>query len=110
MPDSKSQQPSLGRIVLYTLNDQDAQRINRRRTDGDSIRERMEMSDLHWHAGAQAHIGNSASPGEEFPAIVVAVSGSTVSAQVFLDGNDVLWVKSIDEGTGEGTWRWPPRV
>ena len=33
-----------------------------------------------------------------------------VNGQVFLDGNDSLWVTSAKEGTTPGTWCWPERV
>lgn len=30
-----------------------------------------------------------------------------INGQVFLDGNDTLWVTSADEGTEPGQWSWP---
>ena len=32
-----------------------------------------------------------------------------VNGQVFLDGDDSLWVTSIKEGTESGTWEWPKK-
>lgn len=106
---------SIGRIVHYTLSESDAQQINRRRTDGNSIRERMAAE--KWPAGAQAHIGNYAQPGDEVPLLVVrvwpdefGVGVPGVNGQAFLDGNDVLWVTSAKEGDEPGTWHWPEKV
>lgn len=107
---------SIGRIVLYRLNQDDAKAINRRRTDGASIAERMKADPAQWPAGAQAHIGNGVKEGDEFPMMVTklwgdgATPGVAVNGQCFLDSNDVLWVTSACEGEGPRTWSWPPRV
>lgn len=123
-----------GEIVLYTLSADDAEKINRRRTTGDSIAERMKakIEPTHgesqstikgWPAGAQAHIGNGAKEGAQYAAIVVedwkqqsAASGvggsdsddAAVNLQVFLDGNDVYWATSRLEDSSKspapGTW------
>lgn len=106
--------PTIGRIVHYRLTQADAAAINRRRTTGASIASRL--ADEKWPAGAQAHIGNPAYAGQVFPAIVVEVwpnehgpEHDGINAQVFLDGNDTLWVTSVGEGEGPGQWQWPPR-
>jgi hypothetical protein len=106
-----------GRIVHYVMSDQDAQEVNRRRTDGASIRDRINQD--KWPIGAQAHIGNSVMAGEHFPAIVVRVwprefgEEPGVNLQVFLDGNDSLWVTSAKFATPEsielGTCHWPEK-
>lgn len=88
---------SIGRIVLYTLSEGDCT---------DIVINRMRRDD----AGS-----NTASPGAEYPAIVVRVWGTeytetAVNLKVFLDGEDTHWVSSRKEGTGPNTWRWPPRV
>lgn len=113
----EAQKPSLGRIVVYVLSEQDAEQINRRRTNGKSIQERLAQQPPAWPAGAQAHIGNYASAGDEVPCLIVHVwpdefgSGiSGINGQAFLDGNDSLWVTSVKEGTEPGTWHWPARV
>ena len=71
-----------GRTVLYTLTEYDATQINRRRTSGASIAERMRVQVsqvetgtpiLGWPTGAQAHIGNPASAGDVVPLVVVKV-------------------------------------
>lgn len=115
---------TIGRTVHYRLSENDATQINRRRTTGKSIADRMklELDRLNhqrdegvqafaWPAGAQAHIGNTAAEGDVVPLVVVRVSSPTVcNGQALLDGNDVLWVTSAHEGTEPGTWAWPPRA
>lgn len=122
------QKVSLGRIVHYTLTAQDAEEINRRRTDSYKIRALIEQD--KWSMGAQAHIGNGAQAGQIYPAMVIRVWGETgcSNLQVFLDGNDQYWATSRnpsppvldaegcsfpDAPTGDqsvpGFWHWPPR-
>jgi len=105
--------PTLGRVVQYRLSADDAEQINRRRTNGHKIRERMELDPPQWPAGAQAHIGNEAKEGQAVPMLIVAVWGDTptsaVNGQAFLDGNDVLWVTSVAVGEGPRTYSWPTR-
>ncbi len=100
--------PSIGRIVLYTLTEQDAAQINGRRTTGAEIAARIAARPREWPLGAQAHIGNSVTAGMEFPMLIVRtwgdMEGSTVQGQVFLDGNDVFWATSRVEGNAEGEW------
>lgn len=108
--------PTIGRTVLYTLTAQDAEAVNRRRTTGASIAERIKQGVMTsepphrsvWPVGAQAHIGNEAHEGDVVPMVIVRVwSETTVNGQALLDGNDVLWVTSATEGTGPHTWAWP---
>jgi hypothetical protein len=110
----ETQTPSIGRIVHYRLTGEDVSQINRRRTDGQSIRDRMQpMASPKWPEGAQAHIGNEAVGGQTFPMVITRVWGvdptSAVNGQVFLDGTDVLWVTSVSVGEGPGTFSWPVR-
>lgn len=108
--------PSQGRIVLYCLNEDDANHANRRRTDGRVIAKMA--TNLHWPAGAQAHIGNPVKAGDVFPMMIVRVWPSdtgAVNGQVFLDGCDVLWVTSrsqvvADSDDKQGFWFEPPRT
>lgn len=108
--------PTPGRIVHYVLREADAEAVNRRRTTGGAIAERMPIY-------AQAHItewpfvGNLATAGDVLPMIIARVWPDEygagvpgVNGQVFLDGNDTLWVTSVREGTEPGTWCQPPRV
>lgn len=100
--------PSIGRIVHYTLTEQDAQAINKRRTDFEAHR----TTDTYADTGYVAHYGNTARAGYVFPAVIVSTwSGTSPSAnlRVLLDGTDDLWTASTF-GDGPGQWIWPPRV
>lgn len=109
------QKPSVGRIVHYRLSSEDANAINRRRTNASSIAERMDVN--AWPKGAQAHIGNSEGAGAVLPLVICRVWPDEfgpgvpgVNGQVLLDGNDQLWITSAKEGTESGQWSWPPRT
>ncbi|MDA8440475.1 MAG: hypothetical protein M0Z51_16675 [Propionibacterium sp.] len=100
--------PSIGRIVHYTLTEQDADAVNSRRSDsGRHAAEHRENAN-----GVQVHTGNPTAAGDVFPMLITRVwPGETlVQGQVFLDGNDALWVTSVSEGTGPRTYAWPPRI
>ena len=111
------QVPTIGRIVHYRLSADDADAINRRRTTGASIAERMKYGDdpqlKAWPKGAQAHIGNDAREGDVHPMVITKTWGdsptSAVNGQVLLDGNDVLWATSVCVGDGPRTFSWPTR-
>jgi len=106
-------QVTVGRIVHYILSETDAEQINRRRTSRKDIAERInnnEPNNIMWPEGAQAHIGWAVLPGEVFPMIVTKATESIVNGQVFLDGNDCLWVVGITQGLAHSQWQWPPRV
>ncbi len=105
--DHRGMNATLGRIVHYVLSAQDAEQINRRRTTGPAIAERIPSG--AWPVGAQAHIGNAAREGQHVAAIVVAPNSDTCNLQCFLDGNDAFWALSAREGTEPGTWHWPER-
>lgn len=105
-------QPTIGRIVHYTLTAHDAAEINRRRTDWTRNRH-DEVSGERGGKGYQAHVGNTAAEGDVYPATIVRVWSEphvTVNLQVHLDGNDTFWATSRAEGAKPGTWSWPPRV
>jgi hypothetical protein len=108
-----SQTPTIGRIVHYKLNQQDADQINKRRHDAHNLNA-AGVTLASQGLGPQIHIGNTVSAGDVFPAIVVRRWGDTpesvIQLQVFLDGNDTYWVTSVAEGDGERHWSWPPRV
>lgn len=109
--------PTIGRIVHYRLSEDDAKQINRRRTTGASIAQRLAYGDdpqfKAWPAGAQAHIGNDAREGDAYPMLITRVWGdvptAAVNGQCFLDGNDVLWVTSACVGEGPRSFSWPTR-
>lgn len=93
--------PMLGRIVHYTLTQEDASRINMER-DADRSRS-----------------GNYVSAGDHVPAMVTRTwflpheykaGTSSVNLKCMLDGNDDHWVSSKVEGTEPGTWHWPELV
>ncbi|WP_313033426.1 Gp49 family protein [Stenotrophomonas acidaminiphila] len=110
--DSQRPAAALGRIVYYVLSEQDALKINGRRTDGASIQDRI-LEDK-WPCGAQAHIGNKACAGDILPAMVVKVlPNEQVNLQVFLDGNDVYWATTRAQAAPgrmePGRWHWPAR-
>lgn len=101
--------PSLGRVVAYTLTAHDAEQINRRRADAQAtiaaIRAGQRVG-----TGEQIHVGNQAQEGDVFPLYITRVwtdaDGGPVNGQVFLDGNDSLWVTSATQG--EGPRRYQP--
>ncbi|MGI5161374.1 hypothetical protein [Microbispora sp. CA-102843] len=111
-----SQQPTVGRIVHYTLNEADAKAINKRRADFQVFQSCFSGPSAPGQAGAdghQAHVGNHVEAGQVYPAIVVRVwesSFNSANLQVLLDGNDAYWATSKAEGDEPGTWAWPPRV
>ncbi len=89
-------QPTLGRIVHYTLSTGDAQLINQ-------------------PGLANATPRNPVREGQVYPAMVVAVfdpSVTTANLKVFLDGGGgaEYWATSRTEGEGPCHWAWPPRV
>lgn len=92
--------PTVGAIAVYQLNEQDVAAINRRRQDAAASGVAREQS------GVQVHFGNAASVGQRLPLLIVRVWGdnpeSSVNGQVFLDGNDTLWVSSRPQGDGPG--------
>ena len=124
---AKVVKPTVARIVHYKLTAQDAEQINRRRTSGGSIADRLKTE--KWPRGAQAHIGNGVSVGQVVPLIVTAVwpeeyasnvrlahhpegtkyeSPFGVNGQVLLDGNDSFWVTSAPQHPAlDGCWSWP---
>lgn len=105
--------PTIGRIVHYALSEADAQAINRRREDAYRTM-RTGQGVLRKADGDQVHIGNRAQEGDVYPMLIVRTWGTTpesvVNGQVFLDGNDVLWVTSVGEGEGPRRFVWPSRA
>jgi hypothetical protein len=107
-------QPSVGRIVHYTLSQHDADAINKRRADFAAHQRTLAGPVDPGHRGATghvAHVGNQAAAGDVCPAMVVRTfGGAAANLQVHLDGTDTFWATSRTEGDGEGHWTWPTRV
>lgn len=91
----------VGQLVYYTAGEQQAAEMKRRRRDAYEKRD--------WHrenrTGAVVHVGNEIKAGQKYPMIVTAVwSPTLINGQVILDGNDHLWVTSIERGEGPHQW------
>lgn len=98
--------PTPGRIVMYSVLPAEVSMINKRRSDFASYRRSHEYRDT----GYMAHFGNAPTVGEALPMIITHVNADgSINGQVYLDGNDNLWVKRVAEGKGPGTWAWPTR-
>lgn len=101
--------PTIGRIVHFKLGDANVHEINRRRDDARASAISGDKT------GAQVHVGNAPSEGDVYPMLITRVwdseptEDSVVQGQVFLDGNDVLWVTSAQQGDGEYQWSEPVR-
>ncbi len=97
----------IGRMVLYRLTEEEALATNKRREDARRNVEKMRAE----RPGFQAHYGPHVSEGETRPMVVTEVwptkdspLAKGVNGQVFLDGNDTLWVTSVEEGDQPGQW------
>lgn len=108
--------PTLGRIVLYAMTEQDAQRVNTKRDAAEAyIKAFKENPSRH---GEMQHSGNKVRAGDVFPLVITRVwgtsAGSAVNGQLMLDGNDTLWVTStsvqVDPEQPAGRFTWPTRV
>lgn len=89
--------PTIGRIVHYSLTAADAEKINRSR--------------IHTYDKMDLHVGNEVKEGQVFPLMITAVWGdkddSAFNGQLFLDGNDVVWITSTSVGEGPSKCAWP---
>lgn len=101
-------EPTIGRVIHYTLSEADAAQIMKRRADFDKHR----LSDDYADTGYVAHFGNRVVAGQVCPAVIVAVwpGSTTVNLHVLLDGVDAFWATSRAEGDRPGTWAWPARA
>ena len=82
----------LGHMLTYTLTAQDAEQVNRRRNDARA----HIVAGTVGNTGFVLHIGNSVDAGDEYPLIVTRVwPDGKINGQVWLDGNDSLWVTSV---------------
>lgn len=96
-----NQQPTIGCIVHYELNDGDVDLIKSKH--GDKYDKTL----------------NQPRAGQAYAAMVVAAWNTTapdewaVNLQVFLDGDVTYWATSREERSDDesaGRWFWPPRV
>lgn len=102
-----TQTPSLGRVVHFTVSQEDADKINKRREDfAKHYRKHPSIEPT----GYVAHYGNQVRSGDVFAATIVRVFPTAINLQVLLDGNDTYWATSVPEGEGLHTWTWPPKV
>lgn len=93
MADTKTEtpDPTVGRIVHYTLTDGDIARIENDRL-------------------ATLGYGNRPHAGDTVAAIVTLADGRTINAKAFLDGNDNLWIAGAAEGDDAGQWHYPAKA
>lgn len=106
--------PSIGRTVIYTLTEQDADAINRRRKDAARNLGKIREDAI----GYVAHVGNNVAEGDRFPMVIVRVwagltaptEQTSVNGTVLLDGTDTYWATSRQQGDGVGQWHEPVRV
>lgn len=86
--------PTIGRIVHYTLSQLDAELIAGKR------------GYASMHAAPVA--SNAVNAGDVYPAVIVRTfGGHHVNLRVMLDGDDTYWACSRMLGEGPGTWAWP---
>lgn len=96
--------PTVGRIVLYVLDEADVALITKRR---------INARPLVIDDGFQTHDGNPVEAGEIYPMVIVRTWGdkptSPINGQVLLDGGDSLWKTSRDHNAEKlpGTFHWP---
>jgi hypothetical protein len=116
-------QPTLGRIVHYKLTEAEAKATTKRREDFRAYMRKNPGSTWDGftlgpgdpgQTGHQAHWGSMVDEGDTFPAIVtyydIQDNVVWINLQVFLDGNDSLYVIDPEFGDEPGQWSWPPRV
>ena len=90
----------IGLMVLYRLTADEARATNMRREHASQIREKMRKE----RPGFQAHVGNSVGEGDRIPMIVTFFHQRFIDGQAFFNGNDSLWVTSVEEGDQPGQW------
>ncbi len=85
--------PTIGRIVWYTVSQEDAGRIEK-------------QTNYSWYRPATEFIGGT------YPAMIVSVAGdkpdSCVNLKVELDSPDCFWATSRKVGEGPGFYQWMP--
>jgi len=87
--------PDIGQVVLYSLTEEQAAEITRRRQQQASV----------------SNYGPGVLPGDAVPMLVAACASGypdgvlAVSGRLLLDDDDDWWVTSVIEGTAPGAWR-----
>lgn len=76
---------------------------------GQNVMYRLTTSDVHdiaiQRAAVEHYVGSPVEPGMVRPAVItMVIATDVVNLQVFLDGNDPLWVTSVPKGNGQGEW------
>ena len=89
-PQKIAQAVTVGRILHYTVTKADAEKVNPLRS-----------------SAAHVHAGKKLVAGAVLPLIVTDVDKDGFSGQLFLDGNDTLWIEHTKLGDGEGQCAWP---
>lgn len=99
---------STARFVHYRLTADDVLAINNKRRPPLTIAQRIAF--LMSPPPPSGFLGSSISVGDIFPMLVTAVRplDASLNGQVFLDGNDNLWVQNVREGTSPGNWTTLP--
>jgi hypothetical protein len=101
-----------GVIVHYVMSESDVMTM-------ESHRQIAAFDGRDFPANVRSNVGNYASPGQHLPMIVVVVWPNEfgpdqpgVNGQLFLDGNDTMWITSArhDESGAPGTWHWIERA
>lgn len=110
MTEATPRVPRITDVVLYTLHEQDAVTINKRRKDATN-HNAAGVTLASQGLGAQIHYGNLVRAGDVYPMIISRVWGnrpdSGVNGQVLLDGNDTFWATSVSAGDGERHFTYP---
>jgi hypothetical protein len=105
--------PTIGRIVIYTLTEDDSEDINLRRQHFTAFNEKHRTSpgghEIQFgetgKTGHMAHVGTIVFPGDEYPAMITRVySDGGINLKVELDGTDNFWVPDACN------WSWPERI
>lgn len=87
--------PDIGQVVLYSLTEEQADQISRRRQES-----------------SVSALGPGVVPGDAVPMVVAACASgygdgvTAVAGRLLLDDDDDnWWVTSVTEGLGPGAWR-----
>ena len=108
-------EPTIGRIVHYRVKKEDLERLAEQRV-GALHHRNIDLGVTEPYL--QPHHGNPVNVGDVLPMVITRpwhspghyVKGESVlNGHALTDGEASLWVLSVPEGEGPGTWSWPPR-